>query len=291
MKTLTRLCRQFAVIALCSVMIVGVGVTTAPSAHAGPHFSHSHGRHHGYGHNPHRGYGYGLRFGHYHRRSHYGRHHSHRYGYGYSGHHYRYGRPRHYYRRSYGYYAPPYQSYDYGYRPTFEAGPQYYNTPIIAPSYSSEEARSSTDEHAINGQGWTLLVEGRPSDALRAFGRQATNNPAKGGPKVGYALAAASSGDLNRGIWAMRRALRIDPAALHYIMLDAALRPTVSELIARYASEAERSTSSREAAFMLASLYYLNGDADAARASLSTAIDGGDRSESSARLQTLIEER
>ncbi len=274
MKTFTLLRRQFAVIAIYGILVVGAGVAAPPPVQAGPHFSHGHGHH--------RGYGYGLRFGYHHHRSHYGRYQRYRYGYGH---------PRHYYRRSYGYYYPRHRSYYYGYRPPYVQSAPQYNTPIIYPSYSSADTRGGDKEHAINGQGWTLLAQGRPSDALLAFGRQAVNNPAKGGPKVGYALAAASTGDLVRGTWAMRRAMRIDSAALHYITLDDALRPRVAELITRYAPELERSGSSQETAFMLASLHYLNGDTDAARVSISMAIDSGDRSESSTRLKTLIEER
>ena len=37
---------------------------------------------------------------------------------------------------------------------------------------------------------------------------------------MGYALAIASNGNLERAIWAMRRAFRIDPDALHYLQLD-----------------------------------------------------------------------
>ena len=274
MKTFTLIRRQFAVIAIYGVIVIGAGIAAAPSVQAGPHFSHSHGHH--------RGYGYGLRFGHPHHRSHYGRHRLRRDGYGH---------PRRYYRPSYGYYYPRHRSYYYGYRPPYVQSAPQYNTPIIYPSYLSTDARGGDNEHAINDQGWTLLAQGRPSDALQVFSRQAVNNPAKGGPKVGYGLAAASTGDLARGTWAMRRAIRIDPAALHYITLDDALRPRVNELITRYASEAERSGSSQEAAFMLASLHYLAGDTDAARASISMAIDGGDQSKSSDHLRTLIEER
>ena len=67
---------------------------------------------------------------------------------------------------------------------------------------NAQNAWGGDNEHTIDGQGWTLLAQGRLSAVLQVFDRQAVNNPDKDGPEVGYALAAASTGDLIRDKWA-----------------------------------------------------------------------------------------
>ncbi|MGH8594995.1 MAG: hypothetical protein ACREV3_14435, partial [Gammaproteobacteria bacterium] len=57
---------------------------------------------------------------------------------------------------------------------------------------------------------WDLLASRRYGEALRGFEAVAQQNPRWGEPEIGYALASASLGNLSRGVWAMRRAYRLD---------------------------------------------------------------------------------
>ncbi|MBI2509683.1 MAG: hypothetical protein HYV99_06905, partial [Betaproteobacteria bacterium] len=126
---------------------------------------------------------------------------------------------------------------------------------------------------------------------LANFAVEAESNPTRGVPKVGYALAAAAGGDLGRGVWAMRRALRINPRSVEYIVIDDRLRPQVEQLASRYQQDLESAGPDPGSAFMLASLRYLLSDTEAARNSIEQALQGGDRSDSARNLKQLIDQR
>jgi len=122
---------------------------------------------------------------------------------------------------------------------------------------------------------WDALAQGAYRHALRGFGDAATAAPRTGKPKVGYALAAALGGDLDRGAWAMKRALRADPEALEYLQLDAQLEPAVAALIDRYQARGDDA----DAVLMTASLHVLRGDEAAAGQILAQHGQYRDRSE------------
>lgn len=222
-------------------------------------------------------------------RSHHGHYKHHGYGYGYRG---RSGRYPYRYR-SYGYSYRPYKRYsdstrryssgdaDYAYKS--DSSRDTYNTSNGGYDTGTSSAGSANDD-----TGWTLLAEGKNSAALNLFARQAKNNPRQGLPKAGYALASASMGDLKTGVWAMRRAFRIDPDALHYLSIDDQLKPTVQEVIDRYESALKDDPDSHDSAFMTAALAYLVRDTSAAQTSITRAINLGDDSESATNLQRRI---
>ncbi len=174
--------------------------------------------------------------------------------------------------------APPLEE------PTYGVSKDEYSAP------ESEQQQVPTDETGSQsrgalGPGWDLLAEGNDSAALREFASQAESNPRKGGPKVGYALAAAGLGDLSRGVWAMRRALHYDPQGAHYVPIGDRLRPRVQQVIERYrALGADRT----DAAFMLSALHYLQRDLPAARSAIDVARAAGDRHSSTRNLTRLI---
>ena len=143
----------------------------------------------------------------------------------------------------------------------------------------------------MGSQGWTLLAGGNSAAALSAFSAEATANPNKGEPKVGYALSSAAGGDLSTGVWAMRRACRVDPNAMHYVHLNEQLQSCVGQLADRYQSIVDRSPNNRESTFMLASLHYLLGDMQSAQAEINLAVQYGDRDQSTTNLRRLIVER
>jgi len=118
---------------------------------------------------------------------------------------------------------------------------------------------------------WGLLSAGETGAALAAFAEQAQAQPQAGEPKVGYALAAAAGGDLERGVWAMRRAFRMDPEGVQYVELDEASRRRVAELAERYGRTPPPGLGAADAAFMQGALAYLLGDHAAAERALDEA--------------------
>ena len=128
------------------------------------------------------------------------------------------------------------------------------------------------------------MKTGRAGEALRSFSVTAQANPSNGVPKVGYALAAADLGRLDTGVWAMRRALRLDPDSLHLVNGDASLRSKVEHLVQRYENSDLNRTGDGDAYFMLAALYYLLGDYEASKRWIEQANDGPTSTENLHRL-------
>lgn len=112
--------------------------------------------------------------------------------------------------------------------------------------------------------GWELLADGKPAKAVDAFIDDIEKDVAAGAPKLGYALAEAASGDLDRGVWAMRRAFTIDPEGASDVMLSGELRPMVQEITHQYEKDVEDNGVDPDNALMLATLYQLQGDVEAA---------------------------
>lgn len=224
-----------------------------------------------------------LHYGH-----HYGGHHKYRHHHksrrhGYGRHHYRHA-PKHAAKRHrhYPYYSSHrYRHYPYRYRSHgYSARSSHY--PYRSQSTRAQRASVAADDK----HGWKLLARGDARGAHGFFARQAESNPRAGRPKAGYALAAALSGDLSTGTWAMRRAFRIDPKALDYVVIGARLRPKVEGLIAHY-RDRDMARGGDEA-FMIAALEYLLRDYKGARKAVHQAALAGDKSASTANLKRLL---
>lgn len=142
---------------------------------------------------------------------------------------------------------------------------------------------------ATEESGWTLLADGRYPQALSTFATEASRRPKEGEQKVGYALSAAASGNLQRGVWAMRRALRIDPDSLHYLILDESLRSRIEQLVIRYKETSDRTISNADASFMLAALHYLLSDTESAQAAIDQALSDDDHRVSTRNLGELLD--
>ena len=224
-------------IVLAAGLAAALLLTAAPAHAQGGHRGHRGGGHRGHRGGGHRGHhrtsGHHRSFGHH--RRHHSSHHSYRYGY------YRYPYSAHsgsYPYRSYGYRYPSYRYRDRSYRyPYVGSGQDGTERPRATHDSSQRTApyaaggapdRSRSD---LTGSGWAHLRAGRLAAALQVFTHAAPLHPNDAVIKVGYALAAAARGDRSRGVWAMRRALRTDPDALHYIHLDKQLRPFVRRLV------------------------------------------------------------
>ncbi len=217
--------------------------------------------------------------------SHYGRHYGFRGGYyrGYRGGRYYGGYP---YRRYFS--GGAYNGYSYPQPRPPSSASTYNGESNSAPQSNSGASRESGSSGVVGG-GWARLADGQYSAALSIFAEQATSQPKSGRPKVGYALSAAASGNLRQGIWAMRRAIEIDPDSIHYVTINESLRPRIEQLIARYQTNPGRTSGNADAAFMLASLHYLLGNAKSARSQADLAVVTGDRRSSTVNLERLID--
>ena len=315
-----RLLLSFSPAAMLVLLFLVFSPATAEARYGG-HISIGYG-HHGYGHHSYGYHGYGHRG---YRSRHYGyRHYPYRYGYKrHYYRHYRYNyRHRSYSGRSYS----GHRSYSDGKHRnplvTILTAPAYLaygilKTPaVIVDSLTGDDdhgadsdsrhrqgVKSATDtttavhdepytaQTLLEEPGWQALANGYDREALRRFAEQAQASPHNGVPKIGYALSAASNGNLERGIWAIQRALRRDNEAFVYLPLDGALRQTVGNLIRQYESRYEQSDYpgrySSDGAIMIAALYYLHGNRDVARETIAAA-QADDNSAALHQLQDLL---
>lgn len=145
--------------------------------------------------------------------------------------------------------------------------------------------KAGPNEGAAKGNinGWTALVENQPDRAISLFSDEFRTHPIAGIPKVGFALAIAKSGNLEKGVWAMRRAFRIDPISLGQLASDTRLHPVIDELLEQYEYESHRKNSQKDTGFMISALHYLKGDL-----ALAKIKRGFDNTQSNKNLQRLI---
>jgi len=237
--------------------------------------------------------------------------------YGHFGHHSYYGHRHHCYPYwpYYSHYYPDWSYRYYGHYPYYDGlvygllsipravtgalfgSPQRYSYKDSAradyrseerPATTGEESRkNSTAERVDLSREWDLLASRRYGAALRGFEAVAPQgNPGWGEPGIGYALASASLGDFSRGVWAMRRAYRLDREGVGSIKIDVRVRPQIERLLAQYQNTAR--VDRLEAAFMRASFYFLLGDMGRAEPEIKIALEEGDRSLSTLHLRDLI---
>ena len=227
-------------------------------------FAYYSGRHHGsYGH-----YGYG--------------HHGYSRHYGYRRHRGHSYYPNKYYRSNrYSYPSSRYyQKYPRSYLLTIPANTKVY-------SDSNVYQQSNVNYSGVDSSAWLTLGQGQYSAALNVFAVESQSHPNSGVPKAGYALATAANGDLERGVWAMRRAFRIDPDSLHYLQLDEKNHLLVDNLIGQYSSQNNRGDQD----FMISALQFLKHDYPAAKESIINAQQYGDNSTSITNLLRLIDQQ
>ncbi len=102
--------------------------------------------------------------------------------------------------------------------------------------------------------GWDLIKKDRSHTALDVFGELSKSNPGVGGPKLGYAIAAADTDSLSKSVWAMRRALIYHPGVLEYFRLDPWLENKLKRLVSKYQGKSH-GLPDKDAYFMQASLF------------------------------------
>lgn len=131
--------------------------------------------------------------------------------------------------------------------------------------------------------GWDWLVKGNADYALDIFAVQTQQNLNSGIPKIGFALAVASNGEMERATRAMRKAVRIDAAALD-IINSRQIESTLADISENYRQSLSNHQSNPDTAFMLATLAYLQKDYTSAR----KIILENDHSQSANNLRKLI---
>ena len=133
-----------------------------------------------------------------------------------------------------------------------------------------------------DNEGWDWLAKGNAEYALDIFAIQSQQNLNSGIPKVGFAIAAAINGDMDRATRAMRKAIRVDATALDKININN-LRPTIKTLSENYKLNLNTNNNA-DNAFMIAALSYLQQDYETA----SNIISENDQSQSAINLRRLI---
>jgi len=211
--------------------------------------------------------------------------------YGGHGNHHAAGYQPHYHPAHYGHrYGHHYYPYSYPYGYGFGLGyPRYYYDGYPRYRHHRDGDHSSdADSDSNRGGPWQLFAKGRIGDAQKVFTRAEVDDPKDAVAKVGLALTAAESGDLKRGIWAMRRALRVDPQGVRYVPVDRRVGERIHSLIATYRRHADDEYKRLDYAFMLSALYYLVNENQNALEQVQLAIGYGDTSDSTDNLDKLL---
>jgi len=136
--------------------------------------------------------------------------------------------------------------------------------------------------------GWNALAEGNYRRALSRFADGAMADRSDSVVRVGYALASALSGDDQRAVWAMRRAMRIDAPGAHYAPIDQSLHKPILALIDRYRHQGEEYPENTDGWFMAAALAYVLHDEQGAAELIGHAREAGDTDTSTTSLEAAI---
>lgn len=169
------------------------------------------------------------------------------------------------------------------YRGVYQRSPAYpqpvtYRPPAPQVRYSAPVYRYGTHE------GWDALSGGNAGFALDIFAIQSQEDMGNGVPRVGFALAAAANGELDRGARAMRKALSIDPYALNDIQVTNELRLVIDMLAEEYTAALQHQGQGFDYSFMVATLSYLKQDFSTA----SEVITNADQSQSANNLRQIL---
>ena len=177
------------------------------------------------------------------------------------------GSHHHYYRGHHPY------GYGYGYGYGWGWGRSRYSPPW---GVSGEE------------RGFVYLVNGDRKRAVSVFAKEAEANPGNALPKLGYSIAMSELGELELGVWAMRRAIRTDPQALRKVDLDARLRPRIAVLLDVYHPTDHSASHGEDAHFMAAALLWVLGDTEGASSAIAAAAADGDEHDSTLALSRAL---
>ena len=139
---------------------------------------------------------------------------------------------------------------------------------FVSPTFCSPTVVTSAPTlvatKTISHTGWDNLVNSRFVDASSDFVSKITNGVDPGESRIGYALAMASSGDLDYGVYAMKRAFARNADEVGAMMFDDSILPMVEKVTQLYETRMDAGTHKEADAFMLAALYQMQGDPEMA---------------------------
>ncbi len=158
-----------------------------------------------------------------------------------------------------------------------------YNQPPTQPRRVSVHSKSKPVYIYSEKEGWDKLANGNTDYALDIFAIQSQQNLNSGIPKIGFAIAVATNGETDRATRAMRRAIRVDAAALDKININN-LQATLEMLSKNYKVSLSNNMNNIDHAFMIATFAYLKHD----YATASEIILENDQSQSANNLRELI---
>ncbi len=193
-----------------------------------------------------------------------------------------------------GYRYRPYYGYGYGYRYGYWPGYSlyYFDDYSYRRRHRCDETCTEHGKHGSEfGAGWKLFGDGNNERALSAFSDAAGKDPEDGVARIGVALATAAGGNLERGVWAMRRALRVDAAAARYAPIDDDVAERIDAVAGTYRNLPESALDPKDRAFMLAALYYLVDKKQLALTNVRNAVAAGDDSRSASELELLLRQQ
>ncbi|MEM8864245.1 MAG: hypothetical protein AAGF31_01710 [Planctomycetota bacterium] len=145
------------------------------------------------------------------------------------------------------------------------------------------------DRRVTTGRGWKLLEEGKPHEAKKVFQQEIADNPKAGIPKIGFALAVADYGKLEKGAWAMRRAFAVDPENVANMMLEDLMRGVVERVTRAYEDDADENGLDADNTFMMVALYQMQGEPEMAEMAIAEIDDEDAKKTSTANLVALVE--
>ncbi len=192
-----------------------------------------------------------------------------------------------YYTPTYTYYSPTYSSVSYSAYPVDSNASVIYGSDQPAAVTAPAEPTYSTPSTTPSANPWALLGEGKASAALNVFAIEAPQFPDAGLPKAGYAIAAGLSGDLDRAVWAMRKAFRQSPNDDYTLPNAEAILPQIKRLADQFAFQAAKPENG-DPYFMAAALCYIKGDYNEAAAAIEQARKLGDHAVSTENLSRAI---
>ena len=134
-----------------------------------------------------------------------------------------------------------------------------------------------------DNEGWGWLAKGNASYALDIFAIQSQQDMNSGIPRVGFAIAAATNGEMDRATRAMRKAIRIDANALDKININN-IRSKIETLSEDYKLMLKNNKNNPDNFFMVATFSYLQQD----YATAGNLIAEDDHSQSANNLRELL---
>ncbi len=137
------------------------------------------------------------------------------------------------------------------------------NTPsqrvIIQPKQVNYYGSADINQYYFGqNEGWEALDNQNYLKAMRIFAIQSQQNLSSGVPKIGFALATAANGELERGIWSMQRALKQDPNALEKIRAHNHSKQLLNQIHFSYEQSAQ--LDNQQSHFMMAAISYMNNE-------------------------------